>query len=508
MPKLPVSGPGGGPNIVPLPTQETQAAGYPLRQAGIAAERMANQPNVLGVTAEAGTNIANQLQGYEEKNRAKEDAVAMSLARTAYFQDASDKFSTAEQQGITSGPQFQDLTKQLTDSRDKALNNFTGSDDAKARLAAQLNEAHVNFGMKALAIRQRQTAQQFDNEFNAGVNRMASNVIDHPSLLDQNLNDGQVMLDSFEGGMTPQEKEQYRQKMRSQLTGTAAEQFIASGQPDAAQAVLDKYGSDMTPTQQATYERHIQALKAPPAPITPYQQEELKLRQREQQIALMRLGQEGDIAREHIKQGWAGVGLRGAELNLQANKPGPESAAQAAFGKGSAEQFLGKLNDYDAKATQAQSDFETASQIGTMLKDVPGGTTPSNTLNWLEKNLGINPEKAANIEVARSLTMGKVMEKARALAPVTEPDVQMLLKTVAPSDLMTPLGREKMTYAFKRIAEYAGHMNEESQYVRDQVRTGVWDEGTARRHLMQYETLLRQKSHETFHPPTSVAEQK
>lgn len=526
MPKLPVSGPGGGPNVVPLQTDTLQQSAYPLRRSEYDAREAGNLPNVLGQTAQAGANIANQLQGYEQQNQAKEDAIAMSQARTAYFQDASNKFDTAEMQGLTSKPQFDDLSNQLAASRDNAIANFTGSDDAKARLLAQLNEAHVNFGMKALAVRQRQVTQQFDNEFLAGTNRLASGVIDHPTTLQQQLDDGQVMLDSFKGAMPQQEYDQKRQQLRSVLTGTAAEQFIASGQPDAAQAVLNAYGDDMSPNQHATYQRHIDALKAPPAPITPYQQEELNLRRQElglragqqqfeQGATQQRLGFEGQnlaLAKERFatesQQSNAKIALSAAELNLKANQASQkENPAQTKFQTMGAESLGKQLDAFDAQYDKARDAATNAQQIETMLKGVPGGSISTASQNWLKKQFNLDPEQTANIEGAKNLAYQEVLKHARELAPVSDSDIRTLLNTVTPSDAQTPLGRAKIVYIMQRQKDYANAMSNEGAWLREQVGTGTMDQYTANRHLKQYQAMVDQKFHQSFAPPTSVGAQ-
>lgn len=494
MPKLP-----GIPADRPLPPVSGYVPNNSVAGAynSVASDQMA-QARLTGETfsnaAQLGTQVAQQLQEAENKRIAQEDAVARSLARTQFYTQADEMFSTAEPTLVTPGG-LGEFQKGLNSLREQTVKGFAGTSAGRAALDAHLADAVSDYSRAAMSARSKQVTAQFNAELDATGNRLASKAYDAPTALDSLFAQGDAALQDAATAMTPAELAQKRAEMHGLIGYSAVDGLLNKGDTGNAQAVLDD----------------LQARKALPPHL--YSQLDRRLREEQARAANTddwKAGPDGVLfnSRGELKVPPPEVQdyLRGLKV---AGKPTSEVrvdvAGQSEFAKKRSAQFADTLETYRTQAQTATKDLQSAKSIDSMLEGIPTGNLPGDVAYQVSRFLDVNQDKVASRQAADAEMGGFLIRKAKELYPVSDADKKFLI-AMSPGSAHTPESRKKLIYVMERQARYATSMAQFSEQVGAAVDDGKMTASEGRQRIAAWERHLNDKYSATFAPPTASKE--
>lgn len=496
MPKLPGLSNysmGGAPQAQLLPSPESIAVPVE-RSAGIAMQQ-ANIPNPLQQGGAFGGAVAEQLYNVEQQQQKKEDAIARSMARTQYFQEADQLFSDAETSDITSKAGFTALTKNLDELKQKTLANYSGSDDGRAALAMQLDDAHADYGRRAIMARGKAVQTQFQGEFDATTNRLSSILYDTPSLLNDMLKAGDAWIDDVTPAISPQEANTRRAEMRGVLAFSAIDGLLNNGDYREADMLARTAGPMLTPQQQGAIDRRVRGLAADAA------------RQQGQGTELKSAG-EGILYRpdtgemypppSSVQEYMRGLKEAGRTSVSQTMSPG-----ETEYDKERGKQFAEEMKKYQEDARTSNEDLRTAQNVDKMLENIPTGTLPAEIRKRFNQATGLNVDELSTVQAAESETGKFLFNKIRLLAPVTDTDKRYILN-ISPGFAQTPLGRKTIVYLYQRNAMFNQNMAEFSQKIDKQIAAKNLTRQDASILISRWRDQLTSQYTQSFNPPAKV----
>jgi len=492
MPKLPgvaQYGMGGAPQPQLPPNPQGLAA--PVQQMADTAERMARIPNPLQQIAGFGTDVALQLRDAEMKQQAREDAVARSVARTSYFQQADELFANSEASDITTKGGFDTLQKGLDELRQKSIEGYTGSDEGRARLAEQIGEAHSDYFRRALSSRSKAIQAQFEGETDATINRLAGRAYDTPSMLTDNLAAADAFLEDTAPAMSPQELQTRRQKMHGEIAFSAIDGLLNRGDYREAALLTNSAGAVLSPQQRGAVDRRIRGLEADAA--------------KGQQSDLKSVG-EGvlyDPATGEMHPPPAQVQDYFTRLKESGKTSVSQTmnAGQTEYEKERGKQFAGQMKDYQDQANTANESLRTAQNIDKLLEGTPTGTLPADIRKRFLQATGVDPGELGNIQAAEAES-GKLLAQnlqMLKLTPVTESD-RKYAATITPGFAQTPAGRKNVIYLLQRHAAFNQNLAEFSQKIDQHVGKSM-DRQEAQILLDRWRQKLSTEYGASFRPP-------
>lgn len=478
------------PTLLPSP----KGIAGPILQAVDSAEAQARLPNPLQQIAPFGAEVAQQLHTAEIKQQAKEDAIARSQARTSYFQQADQIFSDAETSDITSKEGFTALTKSLDELKQKTLESYPGSEEGRTALSMQLDDAHADYGRRAITARSKAVQQQMTGEVAATTNRLAARAYDTPSMLSDMLTSADAFLDDAAPAMNPQEMQLRRAEMHGDIAYSAIDGLLNRGDYREAELLSRSAGPMLTPQQQGAIDRRIRGLAADAAQIGG--------------VVEPKMGPEGTVY--HPETGtWEMpppamqqylMGIKGAGSPKTSVSVDTGTKAREAFGIESAKTFEKELSTYRQSSLDAQDTASKVGEIDKLLKGVPTGTWSAEVGNVLRKQLNLSSEQVANREAADAATGERLLDIARKLAPVTQEDIDML-KTITAGSAQTPVGRAKIVYMAKRQADYNKALDQFGSKVRQSLLDNRMTESNARLAIDMKRQQLQDIFRQSWNPP-------
>lgn len=493
MPKLPgTANYGMGPAAQPMQAPSPQGIAAPMLRSVDIAQQQASIPNPLQQIGGA-TGIAQQLLSAEDRQQKREDAIARSLARAGYFQQADQLFSEAQSGDIVSKAGLDDLTSKLADLKQKAVENYPGTNEGRTALETQLNEAHSDYFRRALLERSRAIQDQFQGEVSATTNRLAAHAYNTPSLLNDMLQSGDAFLDDAAPAMNPQELQMQRAKMRGDIAYSAIDGLLNRGDYREAQVLLGAAGTMLSPNQQGAIDRRIRGMAADEGKVG---------------MPDLKAGPEGVLFNPATGQQFAPtpevqqylMGLKTAGRPVTSFETKIDTAGQTEFAKKRSQQLADDLQKFQETARTAANDAATAEQVNTLLKGIPTGNLPAEAAYQVSRFLGINQDQVASRQAADAKTGEFLLSKAKTLYPVSDADKKFIM-AMSPGSPQTPEGREQLVYIYKRQAQFSQSMAQLSAKVGDLVAEGQMTEGQARRAISDWQNNLNQEYSRTFTPP-------
>lgn len=490
LPGVPEYGMGGAPQATLAPSPEG-IAGPVQRSVGIAMQQ-AQIPNPLLQIADT---LTPKLAEWQQREQDKEDALARSQARTAYFTSADQQFLSA-QDGIDNKDSFDALQKSLAELKQNTIANYRGSDNGRAALAAQLEEYHNDYTRRAIVARSQAIRDHFDNEVTSTTNRLSGKVYELPHTMSDQLRAADAYLADAAPGMSKDAIEKNRAQMHNTIAYSAIDGLLNRGDFEGAKELSTKVGQGtLTPVQQGSIDRRVLEL-----------QQHLTggggdLKAGPDGVLFNSKTGAMTVPPPEVQQYLMGLKSAGkTDTNVVVN-----NAGQTEFVKERSRAFATSLNQLQSEAQSAQDAAAQALEVDKLLQGVPTGTWSADMQYQLQKQFGFNKEQVASREAAQAAQNTFALTKAQSMkGSLSDKDIAFVSK-IGASDLQTPLGRAQTVYILQRAGENSKRIADAAARIGDAVASGEMTEGNARMALAEVRKHILDESAKTFSPPSSIA---
>lgn len=210
----------------------------------------------IGDAAPAIAEAGRQISAWADKTATRQDVVERARALNEYNVTVNEELRRIETEEDLSRPEVSsNYGKFILERQNDLLNNYGGTEDGRALLTARLEGVRADVANRAGAMTALAQRKMVQDHLGREISAITSGVISDPSTLTSALTSFDAALDDAAPGLSPEEEETYRQAGYQEITISALQGAMTSGDLAGARRIYETPGvvDMLSPQQQRQY---------------------------------------------------------------------------------------------------------------------------------------------------------------------------------------------------------------------------------------------------------------